>query len=173
MRLQFTSLGWTSNPTETVPTLCLLPPLQTRPCPGAMELEAQSALPVINQTRTLARRQPQPQSQRKQPRSSYFIYNLLTTEWKLIEAAGSKWLPVCQHQMAAPALTPLDRSSLTLSCLSPEPTGCYGFPPPCFPSCQVYVDALPLLSAELLLIRSSENTPRPPTFMYLLYTYVC
>lgn len=115
IRQQFTSLGWTSNPTKTVPILCLLPHLQTCPCPGAMEPEAQSALPVINQTRTLTRRQPQPQSQRKELHSSYFIYNLLTTEWKLIEAAGSKWLPVCQHQMAAPALTPLDRSSLTLS----------------------------------------------------------
>lgn len=169
MRQQFTSLGWTSNPTKTVPILCLLPPLQTCPCPGAMEPEAQSALPVINQTRTLTRRQPQPQSQRKELHSSYFIYNLLTTEWKLIEAAGSKWLPVCQHQMAAPALTPLDRSSLTLSCLSPGPTGCYGSPP-CSPSCQVYVDALPLLSAELLLIRSSKNTPGPPTFIYFLST---
>jgi len=55
-----------------------------------MELEVQSGLLIINQTSTLIQRQPQSQSQQKEQRSSYFIYNLLTTEWKLIEAAGSK-----------------------------------------------------------------------------------
>lgn len=42
-----------------------------------------------------------------------FIYNLLTTEWKLIEAAGSKCLPVCQQQMALlPGQEPFNSSWL-------------------------------------------------------------
>lgn len=144
----------------------------TSPSPWPMELEAHSGLLIINQTCTLAQRQPRSQSQRKEQCSSYFIYNLLTTEWKLIEAAGSKWLPVCQHQMAAPALTPLDRSSLTLSVSAQDSQECYRSLP-CFYLCQLYTDAIPLPSAELLLIQSSENGAGPPTFIYLLYMCVC
>lgn len=133
----------------------------TSPFPWPMELEARLGLLIINQTCTLTQRQPQSQSQRKEQCSSYFIYNLLTTEWKLIEAAGSKWLPVCQHQMAAPALTPLDRSSLTLPVSAQDSQECYGSLPR-FYLCQLYTDAIPLPQLSCFrfrAVRTDQDLP--------------
>lgn len=135
-----------------------------------MGLEAQSGLLIINQTCTLAQRQPQSQSQRKEQRSSYFIYNLLTTEWKLIEAAGSKWLPVCQHQMAAPALTPAGQELFNSFWLSPGLTG----------GLQVsttfaFMPALRWCSPTAFgrVASDSEHREHTRTFIYSLYVCVC
>lgn len=87
-----------------------------------------------------------------------------------IDRSCRQRLPVCQHQMAAPALTLLDRSSLTLSASAQDSQGCYGSPPRSYLS-QLYADALLLPSAKLLPIQSSENTPGH-SYIYCTHAFV-
>lgn len=101
--------GRTSNRTETPPALCHLPEPFSHSWASAGRIH-----PAAGSWRRSQACAPPPGPARlggpaEQPSSS-FIYNLLTTEWKLIEAAGSEWLPVCQHRRAAPLLTPPDRA---------------------------------------------------------------
>lgn len=94
-----------------------------------------------------------------------FIYNLLTTEWKLIEPAGSKCLPVCQQQMPLLPGQELFNSSWLRDSQGDSPSR--------FWLCHLYQNALPLPLAELLPIPSSENGPGPAEFhIYCTHIYL-